>query len=486
MALPDRTLVAGVDSSTTATKVEVRELESGRIVARGSSPHPPTHPPRSEQDPAAWWTAFEAAWQQAGAPDVAAISVAGQQHGMVVLDEAQRVVRPAKLWNDTESAPDAAWLIDQLPGGNAAWADACGVVPVASITITKLSWLHRTEPEAWRRLAHVLLPHDWLTLQLTGRLATDRGDASGTGYWSAATGTYRFDLLELVDRERDWSGVVPPVHGPREAAGEWRGAQVGPGTGDNMAGALGVGLRPGDVAVSIGTSGTVYAVSDGPTADPSGAVAGFADASGRHLPLVCTLNATKVTDAVARLLGTDHAGLDELALAAAPGAGGLSLLPYLDGERTPNRPAATGVLSGLRSDVSREQLARAAVEGVVCGLLDGLDALGAFAPVGRRLLIVGGGAHSRAYRRVLADLSGRAVLVPRSDQQVATGACVQAAAVVTGDEPADIADRWRLGEGDEVEPGPGATAATDVRARVRARSATPPPASDPTAGFPGR
>ena len=188
-----------------------------------------------------------------------------------------------------------------------------------------------------------------------------------------------------------------------------------------MAGALGLGLRPGDVAVSIGTSGTVYTVSDAPTADPSGAVAGFADASGRHLPLVCTLNASKVSDAVARLLGVDHTGLDELVLATAPGAGGLTLLPYLDGERTPNRPSATGVLTGLRSNVTREQLARAAVEGVVCGLLDGLDALARFAPVDGRLLLAGGGAHSRAYRQVLADLSGRAVLVPRSDQQVATG-----------------------------------------------------------------
>lgn len=475
MTPSDGALVAGVDSSTTATKVEVRELQSGRVVGRGSAPHPRTHPPRSEQDPAAWWAAFESAWQQAGAPDVAAISVAGQQHGMVALDEQRAVIRPAKLWNDTESAPDAAWLIAQLPGGSKAWADACGVVPVASITITKLSWLHRSEPEAWRRLAHVLLPHDWLTLQLTGRLATDRGDASGTGYWSAATGSYCFDLLAIVDGDRDWTGVVPPVLGPGDVAGEWRGAQVGPGTGDNMAGALGVGLRSGDVAVSIGTSGTVYAVSDAPTADPSGAVAGFADASGRHLPLVCTLNATKVTDAVAGLLGIDHTGLDELALAAPPGAGGLSLLPYLDGERTPNRPAATGVLSGLRSDVTREQLARAAVEGVVCGLLDGLDALSAFASADGRLLLVGGGAHSQAYRQVLADLSGRTVLVPRGDQQVATGACVQAAAVATGAEPADIADRWRLGEGDEVEPGPGAAAADEVRAGYAAlRDATAP------------
>jgi xylulokinase len=461
-------LVAGVDSSTTATKVEVRDLDSGRVVGSGSSPHPPTRPPRSEQPPEAWWSAFEAAWLQAGAPDVAAISVAGQQHGMVALDHDRRVVRPAKLWNDTESAPEAAWLVGRLPGGRHAWADACGLVPVASFTISKLAWLRRHEPEAWERLAHVVLPHDWLTLELTGRLVTDRGDASGTGYWSAASGAYRHDLLALVDPTRDWSSVVPAVLGPLEAAGEWNGALVGPGTGDNMAGALGVGLRTGDVVVSIGTSGTVYGVSDEPTADASGIVAGFADATGRYLPLVCTLNATKVTDAVRGLLGVDHDELDRLALSGPPGAGGLTLLPYLDGERTPDRPDATGVLAGLRSDVRREELARTAVEGVVCGLLDGLDALGAFAPTVGQLIVVGGGARSRAYRQVLADLSGRDVLVPQVGEQVATGACVQAAAVAASGEPADVADAWKLGAGDVVEPGAGVTAAADVRAAYAA------------------
>src|SRR5262249_15575022 len=198
-------LVAGVDMSTSATKVEVRDLDSGQVVAHGSAPHPATRPPRSEQPPAAWWAAFESAWHQAGAPDVAAISVAGQQHGMVALDRDREVIRPAKLWNDTESAPDAIWLIAHLDGGRKAWAEATGLVPVASFTITKLSWLHRSEPDAWARLAHVLLPHDWLTYRMTGQLVTDRGDASGTGYWSAATGAYCLDLLAIVDAQRDWS-----------------------------------------------------------------------------------------------------------------------------------------------------------------------------------------------------------------------------------------------------------------------------------------
>ncbi len=461
-------IVAGVDSSTQSTKVEIRDLDSGELIAHGHAGHPATHPPRSEQDPQTWWSAFETAWAQAGSPVVAAISVAGQQHGMVTLDADRQVIRPAKLWNDTESAPDSGWLLKQLPGGAADWAAACGSVPVAAFTITKLSWLHRSEPDAWARLAHVLLPHDWMTSRLTGRLVTDRGDASGTGYWSAATGEYCHELLAIVDGDREWSSALPEVLGPMDVAGEWRGAIVAPGTGDNMAGALGIGLRPGDVVISLGTSGTVYTVSDRPTSDPTGQVAGFADASGRYLPLVCTLNATKVTDTIAGLLGVDYEGLDALALAAEPGAGGTVLLPYLDGERTPNRPKATGVLSGLRSGATREQLARAAFEGVACGMLDALDSLRAVAAADGRIVLVGGGRRSAAYRTILADLVGSPLSIPDADEAVATGACVQAAAVLQQREPSDISDQWGLGGGTTVEPGDGAALASEIRERYGA------------------
>lgn len=455
--------VAGVDSSTQSTKVEVRELASGAVLAQVSAPHPDARPPRSEQEPAAWWEAFTTCWDRLGVPAVAAISVAAQQHGAVAIDGEGQVLRPAKLWNDTECVPDAGWLRKQLDGGAEAWAAACGSVPLAAFTIAKLSWLHRSEPGVWERLAHVLLPHDWLTHQLTGRYVTDRGDASGTGYWSPAAESYRFDLLAIVDRERDWAAQVPEVLGPADVAGEWNGAVVGPGTGDNMAAALGIGLQAGDVAISVGTSGTVFTVSAEPTHDASGAVAGFASADGRFLPLVCTMNAARVTDAVARLLGVDHASFDDLALAATAGAGGLTLLPYLDGERTPDRPQARGVLSGLRSDVSREDVARAAVEGVVCSLLDGLDALTACAATDGELVLVGGGARSQAYRQVLADLSGRAVRVPSHDEIVAAGAAVQAAAVLTGESPSEVAERWGLRGGAEVEPSIGADQAAAVR-----------------------
>ncbi len=469
-------VVLGVDSSTQSTKVEVRELVTGAVLGRGSSSHPSTTPPRSEQDPHAWWAAFEiahaTAMEQAGASagsglEVAGISVAGQQHGMVVLDERGAVVRPAKLWNDTESAPDAGWLAKQLPGGTADWVAAVGSVPLAAFTATKLSWLHRSEPEAWARMAHVLLPHDWLTYQLTGSMVTDRGDASGTGYWSPINGEYRFDLLSIIDRDRDWSTVVPRVAGPSDTVGEWQGIPVACGTGDNMAAALGLAIQAGTAVISLGTSGTAFTVSTTPTADPSGAVAGFADASGRFLPLVCTLNATKVTDAVARLLGAGREEFDALALAGAPGAGGLALLPYFDGERTPDLPTATGWMSGLHSDVSRSQFARAAVEGVCCSLLDALDALRSVAPV-ERVVLTGGGARSEAYRQVFTSLCDLPVGTVDAPEAVAAGACVQAAVVATGSSHAEIASAWSLGDADDVRVADHALDVRDQYAALRA------------------
>ena len=448
----------GIDSSTQSTKVEVRDADTGALVGEGRTAHPPTTPPRSEQHPRVWLDALETAYAEAGprARDVAAVAVAAQQHGMVVLDADGEVIRPAKLWNDTESAADARWLIQQL-GGEGEWARACGSVPVAAFTITKLSWLHRAEPDAWSRVRRVCLPHDWLTWKLSGEFVTDRGDASGTGYFSARANTYRLDLLAIVDQEADWEPRLPRVCGALDAVGTTTKlgteAVVAPGTGDNMAAALGVALAPGDVAISIGTSGTIFAVSDTPTADASGVVAGFADASGKFLPLVCTLNATKVTDAIARLLGVDQARLEALASSTAPGSGGVVVVPYFDGERTPNRPDATGSVEGLRSDVTREQLARAAFEGVVCGLLEGLDGLErAGVRTDGRCVLVGGGARSPAYRHILSDLAGRAVFVPEAAEHVAVGACVQAAAVLEGCEAADIAKTWRLDAGTEQEP----------------------------------
>ena len=446
-------LVLGVDSSTQSTKVELRDADTGDLVGSGRASHPVTSPPRSEQDPESWREALLDARHDAGAPAFVAMAIAAQQHGLVALDRDSRVIRPAKLWNDTESAPDAQWLVDQL-GGPEPWVKACGSVPVASFTISKLSWLHRTEPEKFDRLARVLLPHDWLTFRMSGRFTTDRGDASGTGYWSPAEGRWRPDLLEVVDATKDWDPCLPEVLGPTETVRERDGVVIAPGTGDNMAAALGVALHPGQVAISIGTSGTVYTVSNAPVTDHKGYVAGFADATGRYLPLVCTLNGMRVIDAFARLLNVDLATFDELALAGEPGAGGLTLLPYLDGERTPNLPDASGTMAGLRPDVTPEQVARAAVEGVVCGLLDALEALrvgGVTVRPADGTLLLGGGARLRSVQRVLADLTRCSIVIPRGET-VATGACVQAAAVLHQAAPSEVAAGWDLGKGSAVEP----------------------------------
>ncbi|MFI2714068.1 xylulokinase [Micromonospora sp. NPDC018662] len=473
-------LVAGVDSSTQSCKVVVRDAETGALVRQGRAPHPAG----TEVDPYAWWDALRAAVAEAGGlADVAAVSVGGQQHGMVCLDEAGEVVRPALLWNDTRSADAAGELVAEAGGGETGrrfWADATGAVPVASFTATKLRWLARHEPANADRVAAVCLPHDWLTWKLAGApgldaLRTDRGDASGTGYWSPRTGEYRLDLLEQAFGRRV---RVPVVLGPAEAAGHLDPAMLGggtgtagpaggagsgasggtgpvllgPGTGDNAAAALGVGAGPGDVVVSIGTSGTVFAVADTPAADATGAVAGFADATGRFLPLVCTLNAARVLDAAATLLGVDLDTLGELALSAPPGADGLVLVPYLEGERTPDRPHATGSLHGLTLGTSTPaHLARAAVEGLLCGLADGLDALLAQGARADRIILVGGGARSAAVRRIAPQVFGRPVVVPPPGEYVADGAARQAAWVALG---GDAPPTWSIGDTEEYTAAP--------------------------------
>jgi xylulokinase len=446
------TLVAGVDSSTQSCKVVVVEAETGALVRAGSAPHPEG----SEVHPEAWWQALaEAVAAAGGLESVAALAVAAQQHGLVALDERGEVVRPALLWNDTRSAEAAEELIRELPGGAAAWAAATGSVPVASFTVTKLRWLAEHEPRSASRVAAVCLPHDYLTWRLRGApgigaLTTDRADASGTGYWSPATGAYRPDLLRLALGSEP---LVPTVLAPSESPGRTAGGVapaglvLGAGTGDNAAAAFGLGVRSGDVVVSVGTSGVVSTVSPAPPADPTGLVAGFADATGSFLPLVCTLNAARVLTTAARLLGVGQDEFDRLALAAPPGADGLVLVPYLEGERTPDRPTSSGSLHGLTlTNAQPSHVARAAVEGVLCGLADALDALQTFSACGPldRLLLVGGGARSKALRVIAPQILGAPVAVPEPGEYVALGAARQAAWALSGraDPPA-----WSYGAG---------------------------------------
>jgi xylulokinase len=424
-------LVAGIDSSTQACKVVVCDANTGAVIREGRA----GHPDGTEIAPAAWESAaLDAIASAGGFDDVDAIAVGAQQHGMVCLDPTGEVVRPALLWNDVRSADAALALVDEL-GGTRGWAQAVGVVPLAAITVSKLRWLADNEPQLADRTAAVCLPHDWLTWRLRGdteiaALTTDRSDASGTGYYDATSDGYRFDLLELAMRGRRPN--VPTVLGPSDQSIS-SGTIFGAGLGDNAAAALGLGAEEGDVIVSVGTSGVVAAVTAYPVRDDSGFVAGFADGTGNYLPLVCTLNGARVIDAAATMLRVDHDELSRLALSAPPGSEGLVLVPYLEGERTPNRPNATGALHGLRiSNATSANLARAAVEGLLCALADGLAQLTGHGIVARRVLLVGGGARSRALREIAPSVFGMPVLAPSPAEYVALGAARQAAWALRG------------------------------------------------------
>ena len=429
-------LVAGVDSSTQSTKVLLCEAADGTVVDQASAPHPGG----TECPPQAWREALARAGEDL-LLRAAAAGVAGQQHGMVVLDENAEVIRPALLWNDLRSAAAAAELVKER--GPRWWAERTGSVPNASFTVTKLRWLAEHEPDHAARVYRVMLPHDYLTWGLLAgppmaeEPVTDRGDASGTGYFSPADGAW---LPEVAADALGHQVALPRVARPAEAVGEtaW-GAVVSAGTGDNMAAALGLGLAPGEIAVSVGTSGTAYTVTTVPSADPSGAIAGFADATGAFLPLVCTINAGLVLDSVAAILATNIGGLSARALAAAPGADGITLLPYFDGERTPVRPGATGVLHGLTTrNATPENMARAAVEAVLASLADVAGLLHHDGTEPERVLLIGGGARSEAVRAAAPGIFGVPVDVPEPAEYVALGAARQAAWALAGtpDPPA--------------------------------------------------
>jgi xylulokinase len=464
-------LVAGVDSSTQSCKVVIRDASTGALVRSGSA----RHAAGTEIDPENWWSALQQALEAAGGlADVQAVAVSGQQHGMVCLDEDGAVIRPALLWNDTRSAPAADKMVSEAgPDGARYWAEETGTVPVASITAAKLRWLAENEPANAARTAAVCLPHDWLSWRLAGygpgsgragleALRTDRSDASGTGYWSPRTGEY---LPAVLEQTLGHVPLLPRVLGPLETDQHTsEGAVIAPGTGDNAGAALGVGAGVGDVVVSVGTSGTVFAVAADPTADASGLVAGFADATGNYLPLTATLNASRVMDATAALLSVDLPALTSLALGAAAGAGGLSMVPYFEGERTPNLPDATGSLHGMTlANFTPANLARAAVEGIACSLADGFAALADQGIEARRIILVGGGARSEAIQQAVSAVFGMPVTVPEPGEYVADGAARQAAAVLSGEWP-----QWTAAGTSVVEAAP----APDVLERYRRAAAT--------------
>lgn len=423
--------VLGIDSSTQSTKALLVDAATGAVVEERRA----AHPDGTEVDPRHWLEALGRT--TAGLVERAdAVAVGGQQHGMVALDAGNEVVRDALLWNDTRSAPQAEQLTTEL-GGPAETARRIGSVHVASLTATKLRWMAEHEPANAARTHRVLLPHDYLTWALSADdelFVTDRGDASGTGYFDPQADAWAPELAAAALGHAVELPTIAPA--PNAVMGETQsGAIIAAGTGDNMAAALGLGLRPGDVSLSIGTSGVAAMVSPVPTADPTGLVTGFADATGNFLPLVATINAAKILDTTARLLGVDHTELADLALAGAPGAHGLTMLPYLDGERTPSRPDATGQLVGLTSRTTREDLARAAVEALLCSLADALGFLeSATGVTAQRIVLIGGGARSRAVRAIAPAILGRPVEIPPPAEFVALGAARQAAWALSGED----------------------------------------------------
>ncbi|MFT8593447.1 MAG: FGGY family carbohydrate kinase [Bifidobacterium sp.] len=454
-------LVAGIDTSTQSTKVRVTDADSGALVRFGQA----KHPDGTSVDPDSWWKAFlEASKQAGGLDDVSALAVGGQQHGMVTLDHQGRVVRDALLWNDTRSAPNAEELIRQLGAagkgadeqelsddpvarGRQRWARAVGSSPVASLTITKVAWLAANEPEHASKVAAVCLPHDWLSWRIAGHgpvergnadlgaIFTDRSDASGTGYFDSVHNRYRMDLFEMAFHRRDVvlpristvddsSVIADPAIAGASIPG---GCIIAPGGGDNAMASLGLNMGVGDVSISLGTSGVAAAVSSVPAEDMTASVTGFADCTGRWLPLACTINGSRILDAGCKALGVGYDELARLALSARPGADGLVLIPYFDGERTPNRPDAKAALHGMTLlNLSRENMARAFVEGLLCSQRDCLELLGRLGVTIRRLLLIGGGSRSLAVRELSSEILGMDVMLPHADEYVAIGAARQA------------------------------------------------------------
>lgn len=455
----------GIDCGTQGTKALVVD-EAGRVLGRGHAIHTLIERDSGarEQYPSIWVDAMIAAVRmalaEAAVPGEAirAIGISGQQHGLVVLDAAGEVIRPAKLWCDTETAPDNERLVAAL-GGPSAWFDKLGIIPLTGYTISKLAFLAAREPENFARVARILLPHDYLNRWLTGRDVAEYGDASGTGFFDVRKRAWAPEVLALIDGGSGKLAAALPelvapdaiigslTAGAAEALGLSPACLVAAGGGDNMMGAIGTGnVREGVVTLSLGTSATVYSYSDTPVLDPSGSVAPFCSSSGGWLPLVCTMNATNVTSGGAHLLGRDVGFVNEALETTEPGAGGLTMLPFLNGERTPDLPTARGSLVGLSAvNMTPGNLMRAMAEGVTFGMLSGLErVLGGRSA--ERVFMIGGGARSRAWRQMVADMTGAEIVVPVGDEAGCLGAAVQAIwahgrATGRGEEIAAIADR---------------------------------------------
>ena len=438
-------IVAGVDSSTQSVKVVLRDSDSGDLIASTSRPHPDG----TEIDPQYWWKALTEALDELGSHKISAISIAGQQHGMIALDGDGAVIRDALLWNDTRSDKAALDLNQEIPD----IALRTGSQLVASFTASKLRWLADNEQENANKVAAIALPHDWLSWKLSGAksldtLFTDRSDASGTGYFDSVKNEYCLDILAAAIRNSR-KVTLPKVVVPNQfGATSIDSIPIAAGAGDNAGAALGLGASLGDLVISLGTSGTAFAVSKSSTHDSSGEVAGFADATGNFLPLACTLNAAKIFNTVARSLSLSFEEFSSLALSAKAGAEGLRMIPHFDGERTPNKPRAKGSFHGItHSNFTKENIARASIEGVIAGMIYAARAVERLGVSYSRILLIGGAAKNSAVQQISADLFGRTIHIPAIGEYVADGAAKQAAWALSGKENPP---NWSLGEIKEV------------------------------------
>ncbi|WP_369987079.1 xylulokinase [Pseudomonas xanthosomatis] len=440
-------LFLGIDCGTQGTKALVLDAGSGQVLGLGSAAHAPPQgrDGRREQDPADWLAALRVAVAEAlrsagvDGQAILGLAVSGQQHGLVLLDAQGQVLRPAKLWCDTETVAENHELLAAL-GGAQGSLERLGLVIAPGYTLSKLLWTQRQHPDLFARLAHILLPHDYLNYWLTGRACSEPGDASGTGYYDVRRRTWAADVLQRIEPGERLVAALPELVEPGACIGTLRQeaaaalglnpqAWVASGGGDNMLGAIGTGnIAPGMITLSLGTSGTLAAFADQPQVSAQGEVATFCASSGGWLPLICTMNLTSACALVRDLLELDLEQFTALAAQAPIGADGLLMLPFFDGERVPALPAASASLHGMTSaNLTRANLCRAVLEGTCFSLRYGLDLLRASGLQGSEIRLVGGAAKSPFWRQVLADLLCVPLVCPRQTEAAALGAAIQAA-----------------------------------------------------------
>jgi xylulokinase len=440
-------LFLGIDCGTQGTKAIILDAISGQVLGQGAAAHTMISGAngRREQDTQQWLEAFSLATRRAllaanvDGQSILGIGVSGQQHGLVLLDDQGEVLRPAKLWCDTETSAENDRLLTHL-GGEKGSLERLGVVIAPGYTVSKLLWTKEQHPVVFSRIARILLPHDYLNFWLTGRACSEYGDASGTGYFNVRTRQWDLQLLrdidasgrlqaalpELIDAHQSVGSLLPAI---AEHLGINPNALVSSGGGDNMMGAIGTGnIQPGAITMSLGSSGTVYAYSEVPKVSPDASVATFCSSSGGWLPLICTMNLTNATGAIRELFDLDLQQFNDLVAQAPIGADGVSMLPFLNGERVPALPHATGSLHGLTLDnLTQANLCRAAVEGTTFGLRYGLDLLRHNGLQSRSICLIGGGSKSAVWRQIVADIMNTPVICTEQSEAAALGAAIQAA-----------------------------------------------------------